>query len=518
MGRQVSLSGIRENLLSFWKKHGIISLILLCSLLLYAYQLTAVPNGLYNDEASIAVNARQIASESQDEHGFFLPLYFQAFGEYKNPLYIYSAAALFSILGPSDFALRLTSVFFAMISILLIYLIGLRIFHSKTIGLMAAVLLSVTPWHFEISRVGFEVASSNCILLAALYFLFRYRENVKKLSGLFLGTLFLGLYLYSYTTARLLSPLLFLLILILYMPVLWKNKRHLAGFILFYAVLVLPFVWFYLTQPDFNAHFTAISIFSNANPIGLFFQNVAAYFSPAFLFQIGDANIRHHAAGSGVGELYWVILPLTLIGLVALFRKYPKYLAILVLMELLLFPLPGSLTTEGVPHALRAYHAVPWIILASAIGVQALLNWSNKLLSRTVLSVLFISFMWQSAVFFHTYFVTYPAAAYTPKTWQKEEQEINAVLRTMGDAYDVIYESSSYRNQVAIFHTWYLNPALEGKIMPLNSSFKYRDRSKKTLVILPAYQVSSLSDTSYTEVHTIRDGNGKALFVFLALP
>ena len=56
--------------------------------------LSASPPGLYVDEASIGYNAWTIAHYGVDEHGIHLPLFFEAFGEYKNPIYVYAVAAL----------------------------------------------------------------------------------------------------------------------------------------------------------------------------------------------------------------------------------------------------------------------------------------------------------------------------------------------------------------------------------------------------------------------------------------
>ena len=56
--------------------------------------LSGSPPGLYVDEASIGYNAWTIAHFGVDEHGIHFPLFFEAFGEYKNPIYVYAVAAL----------------------------------------------------------------------------------------------------------------------------------------------------------------------------------------------------------------------------------------------------------------------------------------------------------------------------------------------------------------------------------------------------------------------------------------
>src|SRR5436190_98995 len=78
---------------------------------LYARALTTNPAGFYVDESSIAYNAHLISQTGHDEHGVAWPLYFRAFGDYKNPVYIYLLAGLFKLTGQSILAARLLSAF-----------------------------------------------------------------------------------------------------------------------------------------------------------------------------------------------------------------------------------------------------------------------------------------------------------------------------------------------------------------------------------------------------------------------
>jgi len=66
--------------------------------------------GFVTDESSIAFDALTISRTGADEHGATMPLYFRAFGEYKNPVYIYLLALEFRITGPSILAARALSI------------------------------------------------------------------------------------------------------------------------------------------------------------------------------------------------------------------------------------------------------------------------------------------------------------------------------------------------------------------------------------------------------------------------
>src|SRR5687768_7226846 len=67
----------------------------------YAWGAPTNPPGFFIDESSVAYNAHAISEAGRDEHGEEWPLYFRAFGDYKNPTYVYLLAAVFRVTGPS---------------------------------------------------------------------------------------------------------------------------------------------------------------------------------------------------------------------------------------------------------------------------------------------------------------------------------------------------------------------------------------------------------------------------------
>ena len=99
---------------------------------IYAHALTTNPAGFYIDESSIAYNAHLIAQTGHDEHGEFWPLYFRAFGDYKNPVYIYLLAGVFRVTGPSILFARLLSAFLGFAGAILTGLLAWRV--TTTIG------------------------------------------------------------------------------------------------------------------------------------------------------------------------------------------------------------------------------------------------------------------------------------------------------------------------------------------------------------------------------------------------
>ncbi|HEY0372439.1 MAG TPA: hypothetical protein VGD79_10580, partial [Thermoanaerobaculia bacterium] len=126
--------------------------------------LTTTP-GFFIDESSIAYNAWSIAQSGRDEHGVRLPVFFGAFGEYKNPVYLYLLAAVFKATGPSILAARATSIVLGFLAALVLALLP-RDDAARAFTFFAAI---ATPWLFETSRLVFEVAAFPLAIATALW-------------------------------------------------------------------------------------------------------------------------------------------------------------------------------------------------------------------------------------------------------------------------------------------------------------------------------------------------------------
>src|ERR1051325_9593461 len=98
-------------------------------------RITTNPPGFYIDESSIAYNAHTIARTGSDENGARWPLYFRAFGDYKNPVYIYLLAGLFRLTGPSILVARLLSASLVVLAAAALGVLGLRLTRSRSIAL-----------------------------------------------------------------------------------------------------------------------------------------------------------------------------------------------------------------------------------------------------------------------------------------------------------------------------------------------------------------------------------------------
>lgn len=176
---------------------------------LYAVGVPDNPPGFYIDESSIAYNAHTVAQSGRDEHGEAWPLYFRAFGDYKNPTYVYLLAAVFRVTGPSVTAARLLSASLGALAALLLGLLALRLTRCVEAGVVVACSALLTPWLYESSRLVFEVAAYP---LACVLFLMALRRASSKgrwgAADVFAVACALALLTYTYSIGRLLAPLL----------------------------------------------------------------------------------------------------------------------------------------------------------------------------------------------------------------------------------------------------------------------------------------------------------------------
>ena len=220
-----------------------------------------LPMGFYVDESSIGYNAYLISQAGADEHGARWPLYFQAFGEYKNPLYIYILAGFYRVFGYSLWTTRALSGCCWFVGSLCLFLLACRLFTESRTRLYVAICLSFTPWLFSLSRVSFEFVILYPLLALHLLALYRgFEENSPRWA--LVSGMAIGLCLYAYTAFRLLA--LFYTIAVLLCYVNPRFRRVQIPFILGVGVCSVPFaVYAFHHFSNLTARFNATTYLSN---------------------------------------------------------------------------------------------------------------------------------------------------------------------------------------------------------------------------------------------------------------
>ena len=435
-------------------------------MVLHFVALGEAPPGTYIDESSIGYNAFSILHTGADEHGERLPLYFKAFGEYKNPIFIYSLVPLVQIFDLSTWTVRFAAALYgigaAMFTGLLVKEAGLGRWGLGTGFILAA----STPWLFCLSRVGFEVISFPFFLSLAFWSWLKAIHS-KSLPWFLLSWSAWGISLFTYPTARLMVPILVVVLIRSYFGELRLNwARSLIGVTPMGLCLLLLLAWSSQHPGTLSARFNDLSILNDRSDLLTvlfkFVANYIHYFSASFLFGTGDPNLRHHT-GYG-GELFLSTFPLLLAGVAVAWQRRRQPLERFTLISFLLFPLAASLTRDSA-HALRTVNALPFVFLLMLWGYQWLREFINA--HRAILGLYVLVAALEAAGFYIDYFRDYPTRS---RIWFAAgiEQTVKAALNNRpGNLY---YSAAVFRDENLQDKPPYIQPYIQflhfGKLDP----------------------------------------------------
>ncbi len=467
------------------KKHLPIILILILASVLRLFALDRFPAGLNADEAAIGYNAWSLLETGKDEHSVSWPLVFRSFDDYKPPVYFYLVLPFVKLLGPTVWSVRLPSALLGTASVYLLFLLVNLLFrkdtqdeecHVKTkrFALLSALVLAVSPWHLQFSRGGWEVNAALFFILLGLWSFFKAIEKTvptgKQTKYFYLFVTAFAVSLYTYHSARIISPLLALTLVILY----WRqlvstNIRALMISVFLGLLLSLP-IASQLLSKEGQSRFSGVSVFSDTGPLwqalemrrahpqetiaikalhnqylsyGLrFVKNYLAHFSPRFLFVTGDEIARSKVPETG--QSYLFLVPFYFLGLFSLLKldsKGKKFIFIWFLIS----PLAAALTFQS-PHALRSQNMVIPLSVISALGlavfVNLLLRTQKKWLVSGVCFIVFLFGGYSVARYLHLYYVHYPKVL--PYAWQYGFDQIAEYVGQQYYNYDRILISDRY--------------------------------------------------------------------------
>ena len=450
-------------------------LIIALSFFLRVYKVSSIPPALNWDEVSIAYNAYSVLKTGRDEWGQFLPLHFKSYGEYKLPAQIYASIPGIAIFGLNEFGVRITPVIYGTLTVLLLYLLIQEAFKIRSVSLMSAFLLAVSPWHVQLTRASFESSFSLFWVLMAIWFLLK---GLKKPKWLIFSMLPFGFSVYTYNSARVFTPLFLFATAIIFRKYFWEKRKWFLVSVALFTALMIPLVPFVLSG-EAGARYKLVSITDEKGLVprinerrgastlpGIlprlvhnkvtylsfyFARNYLAHFAPDFLFIHGAGHRQHHV--QGVGELYLFQSPFLLLGLYYLFKKKDRNLKILLPWLLLAF-VPVALTNDSIPNALRTVIAAPVYQIFTALGIYAVYGWvKNKKLFYLLIGISIIIFLINFSAFLKNLFVYYPIKY--SRDWQYGNKEAVEYIKENEDKYDLITFTRHY-GEPHMFTLFYL--------------------------------------------------------------
>jgi 4-amino-4-deoxy-L-arabinose transferase-like glycosyltransferase len=465
------------------------------------YQLGNIPPSPDWDEAALGYNAYSILKTGKDEYGKFLPIILRSFDDYKPALYAYLTIPSIVLFGLNTFAVRLPSAVFGTLTVIAVYFIVLELtkkglsYDSKYrdkryyIALLSTLLLAISPWHLQFSRIAFE---SNVGLAFNIFGLLLFLKGLKKPWLLIFSVICFSLSLYAYQSEKVFTPLfVLLLIVIFYKNLLNLPKKYLLSFALIGIIITTPLI--YVTFSDKSALMRAkgVSIFSERTQLlqssvqKLAFSkkqsdligeiiynrrivyakqiiaNYLSHFDLNWLFIRGDIA-RHHAPDMGL--LYLFELPFLLIGFYQLlFGIWPLKTKLLIFGWFFIAPIPASITS-GVPHAVRTLNFLPTFQIFSALGIIEAIRFSIKYIVYSIWYKILIIILYAFFLIFSTLNIIYYFNQYfvqqnieNSKDWQYGYQRTVETVKSLQNNYNkIIVSNKPYLDQSYMFFLFYL--------------------------------------------------------------
>lgn len=412
----------------------ILVLLFLAGLLLRIYKLSSIPAGPEWDEASVGYNAFSIAKTLKDEWGNSFPLIFPAFGDFKNPLYIYVTSFIVKLFDLNTFTLRFCAALAGSMSIIVWYFIAFFTFHSIFVALFTALFMSIAQYGIFYSRIAGDgiMLSSFLISLGLLFEI----VSIKKRNGKYflLSTIAFILSIFSYNLARIVSPLLLIsFTLVNYVSLKDKRRDLILPIILCFCTFFLLF--FQYKQGAFS-RIKDVGVFGDTKGVVLeigeyryhdknnilskilhnkpvfysitLLNNYLSHFGTDFLVNV---KIRQVVNESFFPILYLFQLPFYIVGIIyfiyLLFSKKSVFLLTLFLL-FVIAPIP-SMITEGAPNGRRYLASYGLTECFIALGVyRAYITLISKKVRIFYLTIFVIILLLSFGVFLYSFFIQYP--------------------------------------------------------------------------------------------------------------
>jgi len=501
------------------KRKGI-WLIFLLALFFRLFGLSDFPAGFTPDEAAQGYTAYSILKTKSDEWGVKFPLNPRSFGDFKAPLYTYLTIPSIGVFGLNKFAVRFPSALLGSLAVLVVYFLVNELFKNKpNLGLFSALLLAFSPWHISLSRGALEANLTVLLMpLAVLLFLRGIRHSWFMLLGLFV----FGLNLFTYHSAKLVTPLV-LLALIFWQKreLLISFKKNKAVFLLsggiFLFLILLIFLgfntgagtrasdigifsggWQSVSETRFLAVKSGLPdavsrIFNNKLTFvwGEFIKNYFSYLSPQFLFTQGAGEATYGMI-PGIGVLYFLEMFFILPAVYFLIKEKDKRLLFL-FFWVLVSPIAAALARGVGYHANRVAIMMPAIQIISAYGAVGLIEMTKDKFKKISSCAIFLLIIFSFVFFLEKYFF-YAPSVNGPKMGYGWDKAVLSLKDSNKKQVIVSRNLSEPQAYIMFFQT--MDPFLVQKETP--KWLKYEEEGRRFVDQLGEYKLANFTFRNFS--------------------
>ncbi len=330
------------------------------------YRIDSFPEGLWYDEAVYGNLVDRMLHDAS-----YRPIY--APPANMSGLFLFLIAGAFKVFGRGMLAIRLVSAGAGIATVVAFYFLA-RLYLSRPVALAATVLLAVSAWHLNFSRIGLQGILSPLFGVLALLFLVR-AWRTGRLTDFALAGFAVSGGVWAYSASNVLPAVAG--VFVVAAAVAWRSRlrERLPGLALLaiaFAVSISPIAYYAVTHQDqYFARAKETNIFRNRTAEEELEVLVSNTRKHVLMFNYeGDHNGRHNLPGHPMLDDATGVL--AVLGLAyAVYRIWrPEYL---LLVAALLLGLSGGILTLDfeAPQSLRSILALPVAYLLAGVGLDA---------------------------------------------------------------------------------------------------------------------------------------------------
>ncbi len=413
------------------KTKVILILIIILGAFLRLYKLGSIPNSYTPDELAQGYSAYSILSTGADEWGSTNWLNLRSFGDYKPPLQTLLLIPSIKIFSLTPFAVRFPNALLSIFTLLFTFLISQKLFKDYSISLLSTLFMAISPWALPMSRIALEANLVVFIIALATYLYLKANEN-KSITLYVFSSLFFGLSLFTYHSAKIFTPIL-LILLIFFQKKYQPKKVFILPTIFFSLFLLLNFYqnnqikinrtkdiaifnptdnWqqvsnaqYEISQNGLPKIITRLVYNKIVYIYEIFSQSYLSYFSPQFLITQGAGETTYGMI-PGFGVLGIIPTLGLLLSIIYIFQKKDSKNInnLFFLFSIILIPPFIASIAKGQYSGNRVSLMMPFLQIISAYGLVTFLNNVSINLKPYLLTILGLIFLFFNLSFLIRYF------------------------------------------------------------------------------------------------------------------
>ena len=371
----------------FFKANWALILILALALFFRFWQINRLPGGLFPDEAANGLDINSMF------HGHLQPFYERGNG--REALFFYFEAFSVLLFGRGVWQAHIVSAAFGLAAVAAVYFLTKRMFGQRT-ALFASFFMAVSSYAVAVTRTAFRANTVPLISTLTLLFLIKFfqsKDPKTKYWSAALAGLFFGLGFYTYTSFRMMLPLVVGFLFLICLGFRSRFREILSLYakykLVFAAVFLLTISWitiYYIHNPkSFVGRAGQVSVFNPTLNHGDLIGTVIDVFKKTILsfFTEGDLNWRQNVSGFPflmplISPFFaFAIIYFTLMLFKLLKQVWEQNIQTSTVYQGLVacwfwfMMVPEIATAEGIPHGLRLTGLIPPMFILAAWGF----NW-----------------------------------------------------------------------------------------------------------------------------------------------